>query len=68
LLATPRFHHWHHAVAPVDRNFAVHFPWLDRLFGTHHMPGEEWPPALGLRGDPVPEGFLAQLAYPFRRT
>jgi sterol desaturase/sphingolipid hydroxylase (fatty acid hydroxylase superfamily) len=67
LLATPRFHHWHHAVAPVDRNFAVHFPWLDRLFGTHHMPGDQWPPALGIKGDPVPEGFLAQLAWPFRR-
>jgi sterol desaturase/sphingolipid hydroxylase (fatty acid hydroxylase superfamily) len=65
-LATPRFHHWHHAVAPVDRNFAVHFPWLDRLFGTHHLPGDEWPAALGLRGNPVPEGFLAQLRYPFR--
>ncbi len=67
LLATPRFHHWHHAVAPVDRNFAVHFPWLDRLFGTHHLPGDDWPAELGIGGDPVPEGFLAQLAYPFRR-
>jgi lathosterol oxidase len=66
-LATPRFHHWHHAADPLDRNFAVHFPWLDRLFGTHHLPRGEWPPALGLPGDPVPEGFLAQLAYPFRR-
>src|SRR5690606_25032200 len=25
LLVTPRFHHWHHAVTPIDRNFAVHF-------------------------------------------
>lgn len=68
LLATPRFHHWHHAVSPLDRNFAVHFPWLDRVFGTYHMPAGEWPAALGIRGDPVPEGFLAQLAYPFRRA
>jgi lathosterol oxidase len=66
-LVTPRFHHWHHAVAPVDRNFAVHFPWLDRLFGTYHMPGEQWPAALGIAGNPVPEGFLAQLVYPLRR-
>jgi sterol desaturase/sphingolipid hydroxylase (fatty acid hydroxylase superfamily) len=68
LLATPRFHHWHHAVAPVDKNFAVHFPWLDRLFGTYHMPGGDWPDALGIGGHPVPEGFFAQLVYPFRRT
>lgn len=68
LLVTPRFHHWHHAVTPPDRNFAVHFPWLDRLFGTHYLPGDRWPDELGVRGHPVPAGFLAQLAYPLRRT
>jgi lathosterol oxidase len=68
VLVTPRFHHWHHAVAPVDKNFAVHFPWLDRLFGTYHMPAAEWPAALGIERHPVPEGFFAQLVYPFRRA
>jgi lathosterol oxidase len=67
-LVTPRFHHWHHAVAPIDKNFAIHYPWLDRLFGTYHMPGEDWPDELGLPGHPVPEGFFAQLVYPFRRS
>jgi len=66
-LVTPRFHYWHHAVAPVDKNFAVHFPWIDRLFGTHHMPGGAWPEALGIEGHPVPEGFFGQLVYPFAR-
>jgi sterol desaturase/sphingolipid hydroxylase (fatty acid hydroxylase superfamily) len=68
LLVTPRFHHWHHAAAPEarDRNFAVHLPWLDRLFGTRYLPGDAWPPAYGIAGDPVPEGYLAQLAYPVR--
>ena len=66
-LVTPRFHHWHHAVRPIDRNFAVHFPWLDRLFGTYHLPDDEWPTELGLHGHPVPEDFLPQLLYPFRR-
>jgi lathosterol oxidase len=66
LLVTPRFHHWHHAVEPPDRNFAVHFPWIDRLFGTYHLPTDAWPPRLGLAGDPVPEGFIAQLLQPFR--
>jgi lathosterol oxidase len=68
LLVTPRFHHWHHAVAPVDKNFAVHFPWLDRLFGTYHMPDGQWPSALGIAGNPVPEGFFAQLLHPLRRA
>ncbi|HEY7757907.1 MAG TPA: sterol desaturase family protein [Burkholderiales bacterium] len=68
LLVTPRFHHWHHAVAPVDKNFAVHFPWLDRLFGTLYLPHGEWPGELGIGGHPVPEGFFAQLAYPLRRA
>lgn len=67
LLVTPRFHHWHHAVTPVDRNFAVHFPWLDRLFGTYYLPEDgSWPEALGIRQHPVPEGFVRQLVYPFK--
>lgn len=68
LLVTPRFHYWHHAVEPIDKNFSVHFPWLDRLFGTYHLPVDgEWPPALGVKGNPVPEGWMTQFAYPFRR-
>jgi len=68
LLVTPRFHHWHHAAAAEarDRNFAVHLPWLDRLFGTTHFPRNEWPDRYGIAGDPVPEGYLGQLGYPFR--
>jgi len=68
LLVTPRFHHWHHARAAEarDRNFAVHLPWLDRLFGTTHLPRGEWPDGYGITGDPVPEGYLGQLAHPFR--
>jgi sterol desaturase/sphingolipid hydroxylase (fatty acid hydroxylase superfamily) len=68
LVVTPRFHYWHHAVHPVDRNFAVHFPWIDRLFGTHHLPAGEWPDELGIEGHPVPAGYLDQLYHPFRRA
>jgi sterol desaturase/sphingolipid hydroxylase (fatty acid hydroxylase superfamily) len=69
-LVTPRFHHWHHAAAPEarDRNFAVHLPWLDRLFGTRHLPVGAWPDRYGIAGDPVPEGFVDQLLYPLRST
>lgn len=67
LVVTPRFHYWHHAVRPIDRNFAVHFPWIDRLFGTHHLPGGDWPEELGIAEHPVPGSFLQQLTWPFRR-
>ena len=67
LLVTPRFHHWHHAVAPIDKNFAVHFPWIDRLFGTYHLPPGKWPDEVGIHGDPVPEEFFKQLVWPVKR-
>jgi sterol desaturase/sphingolipid hydroxylase (fatty acid hydroxylase superfamily) len=67
VIATPRGHHWHHAVAPVDVNFAVHLPFLDRVFGTQHLPGDRWPSEYGIAGHPVPEGWGVQLGYPFRR-
>lgn len=71
LIVTPRFHHWHHAAAAEarDKNFAVHLPWLDRLFGSLYLPGEKeqgWPDRYGIAGDPVPQGYVGQLAYPFR--
>jgi sterol desaturase/sphingolipid hydroxylase (fatty acid hydroxylase superfamily) len=67
VLVTPRFHHWHHAVKPIDKNFAVHFPWIDRLFGTYHLPADgSWPPEVGIHGDPVPTEFGSQLIWPFK--
>jgi lathosterol oxidase len=70
VLATPRFHHWHHAADPAakDKNFAVHFPWIDRLFGTHYLPADAaWPARYGVLADEPPPGFAAQLVWPFRR-
>ena len=69
VVVTPRFHHWHHGAedAAIDKNFAVHLPWLDKLFGTYHAPAGEWPKEYGIAGNPVPEGFIAQLAYPAGR-
>lgn len=65
-IATPRMHHWHHAITPVDRNFAVHLPVLDRIFGTLHLAEGAWPDAYGIAGHPVPEGWGAQMIAPFR--
>ncbi|MEO8504558.1 MAG: sterol desaturase family protein [Acidobacteriota bacterium] len=69
MIVTPRIHHWHHGVEAVaiDKNFAVHLPVIDRIFGTFHGPAGEWPAGYGIVGNPVPEGYLAQLAYPVRR-
>ncbi|EPR15105.1 sterol desaturase [Sphingobium indicum IP26] len=68
IVATPRFHHWHHAIeeVAVDKNFAIHFPFLDRLFGTHHLPDGAWPTGYGVP-EQVPQGYRAQFLYPFRR-
>lgn len=66
IVATPRGHHWHHAVSPADKNFAVHLPVLDALFGTLHLPGDAWPEAYGISGHPLPEGWWAQLAHPLQ--
>ena len=69
ILATPEFHHWHHAkdAEGIDKNFAVLCPLWDRLFGTAHMPGY-WPRALGVVGETLPGTYLGQQAWPFRRS
>jgi len=68
VLATPQYHHWHHSADRVDVNFAVHLPAIDALFGTFYLPAARWPTTYGIHGNPVPEGYWAQLALPFRRT
>jgi len=69
VLVTPRYHHWHHARerAHHDKNFAIHLPLIDRLFGTYHMPPGEWPPSTGLDDEKFPRGYLRQLLHPFLR-
>jgi sterol desaturase/sphingolipid hydroxylase (fatty acid hydroxylase superfamily) len=66
-LVTPQFHHWHHTSQRewVDRNFAIHLPLIDWLFGTYHLPSGVWPERYGIEGNPVPDGWLRQLMHPF---
>ena len=68
IIATPRFHHWHHGLEEeaIDVNFAIHFPVIDMVFGTFHLPGSRWPNGYGVGGHPVPKGFWRQFIYPFR--
>lgn len=52
IIATPAFHHWHHtSIAPLDRNFSSTLPFLDRVFGTWHLP-DNWPSAYGIADMP----------------
>lgn len=68
-VAMPRFHHWHHAIDDEarDRNFAVHLPVIDRLFGSHYLPRNTWPSGYGVAGVRAPDGYVKQHVWPFRR-
>jgi sterol desaturase/sphingolipid hydroxylase (fatty acid hydroxylase superfamily) len=66
IVNTPEWHHWHHAIDADarDKNFGI--PIVDRLFGTAYLPKDRRPTGFGVH-DPVPQdGYLRQLAYPFR--
>jgi lathosterol oxidase len=69
-LVQPRYHHWHHTSQPeaIDRNFAIHFPWIDKLFGTHYLPEDKWPDHYGLHNEVMPAGFWRQTFYPLTRS
>ncbi len=69
VLASPRFHRWHHTSEHegLDKNFAGLFPLWDLLFGTFYMPPGRIPVAFGLSHEAVPEGFWKQLWWPFQR-
>ena len=67
IFVTPQFHHWHHASddAALDRNYAVHFAFLDHLFGTAVQSEDEWPEEYGVVGNYVPNGLVRQQIFPF---
>ena len=66
LISTPGFHHWHHTLAePRDRNYASMLPCMDWLFGTLHLPRNEWPSAYGI-DTKLPGSLGGQLLHPFR--
>ncbi|MEQ1642666.1 MAG: sterol desaturase family protein [Pyrinomonadaceae bacterium] len=68
LIATPQFHHWHHCADQdhLDKNFAVHLPILDRLFGTFYLPKGVWPSSYGVIGATTSsKGYMGQLVEPF---
>jgi sterol desaturase/sphingolipid hydroxylase (fatty acid hydroxylase superfamily) len=68
-IVTCRYHHWHHAADQdaIDVNFAIHFPVIDRLFGTYYLPKDAWPEKYGLIDSSMPPGFFRQFIFPFKR-
>ncbi len=71
-LVMPRYHHWHHTSQKeaIDKNFAIHFPWIDKIFGTYYYP-DVWPESYGLAGEEISPNFFGQTIEPFtkrRRT
>ncbi|MEO8773892.1 MAG: sterol desaturase family protein [Gelidibacter sp.] len=70
IITTPQYHHWHHCVDSdhYGKNFAVVFPFIDKIFGTYYLPGDKWPSGTGLVDASFPKGFVKQLAYPFTKN
>ncbi|MGZ4805876.1 MAG: sterol desaturase family protein [Ilumatobacteraceae bacterium] len=69
LLPTPQNHRVHHAADRElqDSNFAGITPVWDQLFGTYRHPDRHPVVEFGLGGgETVPDGFAAQLVFPFR--
>lgn len=67
VIVTPDFHHWHHSSdrEALDRNYAAHFSFLDRLFGTVAKTDRRFPENYGVLGDYMPKGFVKQQMFPF---
>jgi sterol desaturase/sphingolipid hydroxylase (fatty acid hydroxylase superfamily) len=64
IISSPAFHHWHHTLAePRDRNYAAMLPWIDRIFGTYHLPRKQWPSAYGIDAE-LPSSVAGQLLHP----
>jgi sterol desaturase/sphingolipid hydroxylase (fatty acid hydroxylase superfamily) len=67
LIASPAFHHWHHTnddPAVINKNYAPMFPWMDRLFGTLHLPKGRQSAIYGTDTAVAP-GLAGQLLDPF---
>jgi lathosterol oxidase len=66
-LVLPRHHHWHHATEKeaINKNYAIHFPWIDRILGTYYSPTDRWPQSYGLDGEQLSPSFIGQTIRPF---
>jgi sterol desaturase/sphingolipid hydroxylase (fatty acid hydroxylase superfamily) len=49
----------------IDKNYAVHFAFIDHLFGTAVQSDRKRSERYGVQGDHMPNGFWSQLKFPF---
>ncbi len=64
LITSPAFHHWHHTRdGEINHNYSTMLPWMDRIFGTYHLPRGDWPEAYGIMAT-MPDSLSEQLIYP----
>jgi len=66
VIVTPRYHHWHHndRLPTYDKNFSIHFPLIDIVFGTFYLPKRAWPAEYGVEN--YPTGLIRQFIRPFQ--
>ncbi len=65
IVATPDFHHWHHANEPasIHTNYAAFLPVWDQLFGTYRVPKDRQPERYGI-DETHPTTFVGLLITP----
>src|SRR5665647_3306191 len=66
---TPELHRWHHSkdLREGNKNYSENVMLWDHLFGTYYNSRDYRPPAdIGIN-EPMPPGFLQQLAWPFKK-
>lgn len=68
IIASPQFHHWHHANEPAarDKNFAAQLSLFDVIFGTWRCPSHS--PGTYGTDDAVAKTYMAQMLHPWART
>jgi sterol desaturase/sphingolipid hydroxylase (fatty acid hydroxylase superfamily) len=70
VIASPLFHRWHHTTEEqgLDKNYALVFPLLDLVFGTFYLPRDVQPTRFGTSSTRIPDGYIGQILFPFRRV
>ncbi len=64
IIATPRFHHWHHAYEVHNVNHGLTFAFWDVLFGTAYYPDDaSYPKSYGIP-EAHPKSWALQMVYP----
>jgi sterol desaturase/sphingolipid hydroxylase (fatty acid hydroxylase superfamily) len=64
VISTPHYHHWHHAMKPIDKNFGAMSPLMDQIFGTYYVPKGKYPEKYGIPYE-IEENWIDHMLTPF---